>query len=143
MLKSAMVALQTVHTNFKTSFISKNWVKIARKKIELPNVIEEFKPKNIKNYFPMNKHNRLLADLEEIEDSNLKLNRMSDYWKTRIQHTADFLGDLHKPLPSGKFGVKFLSPAIRKMVDDNAYERIPYIKEIGRASCRERVLMPV
>lgn len=127
-LKSAALALQNIHTEFKTNFISKNWVKVSRKHIELPNMIEEFKPERIQKYFPLNKHNRLLLDMKEIEDSKLRLNRMSDYWKLRVQQTAEFLGELHKPLPQGKFGTRFIPPKIKKMVDENTYERIPYVK---------------
>lgn len=129
-LKSAAVAAHNAHTNVKTEFISKNWVEVSRKVTKVPKLIEEFKPERIQKYFPLTMHNRLLADLDKLEDSRLKLNRMSDYWKQRIQTTAEFLGDLHKPLEQSKFGNKFVKPKVRQMIEDNIYEKIPFVKPI-------------
>lgn len=126
--KGTVMELQNASTDFKTTFISTHWYLVAKKRISVPDVIKEVKPADIQNFFPMIQHLRLLNDLDKMEEGKLKLTHMSDYWKTRIKHTAEFLGELHKPLPHGKYGTKFIPPRIKKMVENNTYERIPYIK---------------
>lgn len=126
--KGTVMELQNASTDFKTTFISNHWSLLAKKRISVPDVVKEVKPVDIQNFFPLTQHLRLVNDMDQMDESKLKLTHMSDYWKTRIRHTAEFLGELHKPLPLGKYGTKFIPPRIKKMIANNTCERIPYIK---------------
>lgn len=126
--KTSVVSLQCASTDFKTDFISKNWAKVAKKEVQVPEVVKELKQQDIQQMFPLIDHNRLLAEIEEMDQGRLKLTHISDYWKTRIRHTAQYLEDLKQPLPEGKFGVKLIPPKIKKMLADNSHEKIPFVR---------------
>ena len=126
-LKSAVVSFANSCVEFRSGFISKNWTKVAKRQIEVPHV-QEITSADLQAFFRTKRAQLLQINLERLSDSKIGLGHMSDFNKVRGQKNIEWINDLPVPLPKGKYGNKHINPVVQAMIDNNAVERIPYVR---------------